>query len=135
MVKFFFIAIVGDFFASIAFIKGMSYEFDGFVAVVFGVIVFDYCVAWLMSLAGYAFGELVEDTARIRYLMENDNTGKSSLLAKDFSPNSVKGDNSTSNLLGNGSQNNVKIITCPSCKELQRDDSRYCGVCGVTLKK
>ena len=135
---FFVLAVIGSFIISIICFNGMKYEMHGFIALVLSGVIFGFgaCVAWLMSLAAYAFGELVEDTARIRYLLDSDNVVKSS------SSNSSSGINARANILATppanvptSVRNEARMIQCPACKELQREDSKYCGVCGITLKK
>lgn len=144
VVMFFFVlAVIGAFIISIICFNGMKYEMHGFIALVLSGVIFGFgaCVAWLMSLAAYAFGELVEDTARIRYLLDSGNVGGGSQLGNSSSSNSSSGINSRANILvtppagvPESVRPEVRMIQCPACKELQREDSRYCGVCGVTLK-
>ena len=139
VVMFFFVlAVIGAFIISIICFNGMKYEMHGFIALVLSGVIFGFgaCVAWLMSLAAYAFGELVEDTARIRYLLDSDN------VVNSLSNNNSSGANSRANILVPPPANvpesvrpEVRMIQCPACKELQREDSKYCGVCGITLKK
>lgn len=135
---FFFIGGVGAFIMSIICFNGMKYEMHGFIALALSTLIFGFgvCVAWMMSLAAYAFGDLVEDTARIRYLLDSGNVENYS------SSNNSSGINSRANILATPPENvptsvrnEGKMIQCPHCKELQREDSRYCGVCGITLKK
>lgn len=141
---FFFVAGIGAFVIAIICFNGMKYELHGFIALMLSAVIFGFgvCVAWLMSLAAYAFGDLVEDTARIRYLLDSGNVGNGSSSGNSSSSNSSSGINARANILATppanvptSVRNEVKMIQCPACKELQREDSKYCGVCGITLKK
>ena len=115
---------------------------NGFVGFLAGGFTFaiGFFFAWLSSLAAYAFGQLVENSDRIREHLENgaDNTSKDS---SDSYNNSNTGyNNGSASYTSSGYNANVYVnengnsVTCPKCNESQPVGRGYCSICGTSLK-
>ena len=99
--------------------------------------------AWLMSLVGYAFGQLVENSDIIREKLENGNGNYTEVAPTTFtaptatSASTVSGTTKSSTPTPKASSivyENTTYVTCPSCKESQPAGKTYCNICGAKME-
>ena len=92
--------------------------------------------SWLANLVGYAFGQLVENSDRIREMMENSNAynNGNQLTSFDIKATQTKAFSSYKPTINTGAiQENTTYVTCPGCKESHPAGKTYCNICGAKL--
>lgn len=131
---FFVINIIFSAIISIVIWNGVADWYNGFVGFLAGGVAFGigFFFAWLLSLAAYAFGQLVENSDRIREILEDE----------DYTPENSNDDftNSTPTYKTSRPKEDVYVnengntVTCPKCNETQPAGKSYCSICGESLK-
>lgn len=97
--------------------------------------------SWLANLVGYAFGQLVENSDRIREMMENSYSGSSNNQKTSFDVQAEQRKAASSNNQVQNTPkavpiyNNTTYVTCPGCNESQPAGKTYCNICGGRLDK
>ena len=90
-----------------------------------------FLTAWLSNLVLYSYGQLVDNTDKIREginkLVKNETT---------VVPEKIKADTSVQNdtVVVPSETENGENILCPFCGELQPVGRNYCNICGTRLK-
>lgn len=94
---------------------------------------------WLMSLVGYAFGQLVENSDIIRAKLENTNSNYTDVAPiaptttfESTESGTTKSSSSTPKT-SSVIYENTSYITCPNCKESQPAGKTYCTICGAKM--
>lgn len=112
------------------------WELGGFWAFVVGVAVagIGILISWLSNLVGYAFGQLVENSDRIREMLEDDEDGEE-VITKLETPSVAKAAQSNSPVKApsNIYNENTTYVTCPNCNESQPAGKSYCNICGAKM--
>lgn len=120
----------------------LRWEFEDFWAFVLGSLVAGIGIffSWVSNLVGYAYGQLVENSDRIRELLEDDGDDRAELLTKlvENSASKTTQSNTTAKsapVKASASflNENTNYVTCPSCKESQPAGRNYCNICGAKM--
>ncbi|MBR3084055.1 MAG: zinc ribbon domain-containing protein [Oscillospiraceae bacterium] len=94
--------------------------------VFFGILIGGAAYAYLMSLALYAFGSLVDNTEVIRSELKTDNERKGLESARSFFNRDPAQDVISSKKV-------KKYKTCPNCGEENPSSELFCHQCGAKL--
>lgn len=105
--------------------------------------------AWLVNLVGYGFGQLVENSDRIREKlerMEDGQSGTGTLFTSNTSYSNAPrptnpaaatprpaNNTATAPRPSNVVYENTSYVTCPNCKESQPSGRSYCNICGAKM--
>ena len=115
----------------------------GFWAFIIGLIVagVGMLFSWLANLVGYAFGQLVENSDRIREMMESSNgiNNSNQMTSFDVQAQQRKAESSSNTPKAAPKVapifSDTTYVTCPTCKESQPAGKTYCNICGGRLEK
>lgn len=136
------IMMIASIIAGIAAFFVLRWELEGFWAFVIASLIAGVGVlfSWLSNLVGYAYGQLVENSDRIREMLENDGDDRAELLTKLVENSATK--TTQSNTTAKSApvkasasflNENTNYVTCPSCKESQPAGKSYCNICGAKM--